>query len=301
VKLLTGPLVQPHRPAARVHEIPGIGEDQLVEIRLTAEQMGAAYGYPLAHQFGVFIKKKLYKRIPNLPSAAIYEAIEKRLRSSFQLSCCMIRAGGRLMAKRRKKRPSSRKRMQQGPIVGIAWYTPDQWDRLKLVADDSDALDDTHKDWLKNASGRLREFKQKGYQVVKVSIDIDEWVAWCQENGKVLNGAARSEFTSEKVSERFRESSSPDQYLSRQINARRNPIPLLDTLETLFETERDKSIPPPYPFDQVHNTIRLPQEIEAQLQQLARTGHKVEAIKQVTQLTGAGLRVAKDYVDGLVP
>lgn len=47
------------------------------------------------------------------------------------------------------------------------------------------------------------------------------------------------------------------------------------------------------------STIRLPQEIEAHLQQLARSGQKIEAIKQVTKLTGAGLRVAKDYVDGL--
>jgi hypothetical protein len=75
----------------------------------------------------------------------------------------------------------------------------------------------------------------------------------------------------------------------------------LDTLESLFEAERDTSIPPPFPFDRDRNTIRLPQEIEAHLQQLARTGQKVEAIKQVTKLTGAGLRLAKDYVDGLIP
>jgi hypothetical protein len=204
------------------------------------------------------------------------------------------------MSKRKKKPPLSRKRTQRGLIVGVAWYTPEQWARLKLLADDSDKLDDTHKDWLKNANGHVRGLKRQGFQVVKVPLDIDEWAAWCRKNGKALDGAARSEFTSQKVSDRFEASSPPSQYVSRQIKPRRNPLPFMDTLETLFEAERDKSIPPPYPFDKNFNMIRLPKEVEEHLRQLARTGHKIEAVRQVTKLTGAGLRVAKDYVDSLI-
>jgi hypothetical protein len=139
------------------------------------------------------------------------------------------------------------------------------------------------------------------FQVVEMPIDIDEWVAWCQANGKALNGAARSEFASYKLSEGVGASSSSGQYVSRQIKPRRNPIPFLDMLETAFEAERDKSIPPLYPFDKTLNIIRLPREVEVHLRQLARTGQKIEAVKLVTKLTGAGLRVAKDYVDGLIP
>jgi ribosomal protein L7/L12 len=40
--------------------------------------------------------------------------------------------------------------------------------------------------------------------------------------------------------------------------------------------------------------------VEDHLRELVRTGQKIEAVKQVTRLTGASLRVAKDYVDGLV-
>jgi hypothetical protein len=205
------------------------------------------------------------------------------------------------MTWRKNKRPLSRKRRQHGPIVGIAWYTPEQWARLKLLADDSEALDDTYKAWLKNANGHIRGLKKQGLQLVKVPLDVDEWVAWCQKKGKALDGAARSEFVSRKVSEGFEASSPPGQYVSRQIEPRQNPLPFLDTLETLFEAERDKSISSPYPFNRDHNTIHLPQEIEAHLQQLARTGHKIEVVKQVTKLTGAGLRLAKDYVDNLMP
>ncbi len=204
------------------------------------------------------------------------------------------------MTKRKTKRQLLQKQTQHEPIVGVAWYTPEQWDLLKALAVDAEAMDDTHKDWLKNATGHVRWLKEQGFQVVEVPIDINEWVIWCQENGKALDGAARSEFAAQKVSERSA-SSAPGQYVSRQIKPRRNPIPFLDTLETLFEAERDKSIPPLYPFDRNLNTIRLPREIEAHLQHLARTGNKIEAVKQVTKLTGAGLRIAKDYVDSLIP
>ena len=69
-------------------------------------------------------------------------------------------------------------------------------------------------------------------------------------------------------------------------------------LEQLFRVARPK-IPAPYPYDRQSNTIRLPREIERELRRLVATGNKVEAIKRVTQLTGAGLRESKDYVDAL--
>ena len=60
-----------------------------------------------------------------------------------------------------------------------------------------------------------------------------------------------------------------------------------------------KNIVSPYPYDKTAQTIRLPKAIERQLQRLIAEGHKVEALRQVTRLTGAGLRVSKDYVDSL--
>ncbi|MCB0179696.1 MAG: hypothetical protein KDI62_15800 [Anaerolineae bacterium] len=203
------------------------------------------------------------------------------------------------MTERKKKRRPARERRQRGPIVGIAWYTPEQWDRLKQVAEDADALDDTYDDWLKNASHNLQTFKKRGFHMVKVPLDVEEWMAWCQKNGNALNGGSRAQFTSMKASAMDNDPAEP--FVERHIKPRRNPLPFLDKLETLFEAERDKSIPPPYPFDKATNTIRLPRKIEVHLQRLARTGQGIEAVKQVTHLTGAGLRVAKDYVDSLIP
>jgi ribosomal protein L7/L12 len=60
-----------------------------------------------------------------------------------------------------------------------------------------------------------------------------------------------------------------------------------------------KNIAPPYPYDKTTQTIRLPKAIERELRQFIAEGNKVEALRRVTRLTGAGLRVSKDYVDRL--
>jgi hypothetical protein len=205
------------------------------------------------------------------------------------------------MAKRKKKRTLPKKQAQQRIVVGITWYTSETFSRMKTVAADADGLDDTFEDWRKNVKRLVQQLEKEGHQVVKVPIDIDEWVAWCHANDQPLNGESRSSFVSQKTSEMAEASPPSDQFVTRRIKPRRNPLPFLDKLEELFEVERDRSTPPPYPFDSKRNLIHLPKEVEDNLRQLARSGQKVKAIQQVTKLTGAGLRVSKDYVDSLIP
>jgi ribosomal protein L7/L12 len=73
---------------------------------------------------------------------------------------------------------------------------------------------------------------------------------------------------------------------------------ILDVLERIFEVLRDKTTPP-FPYDKKTHAIRLPVEVETELRRLVSKGDRIEAIKYVTRLTGAGLRVSKAYVDTL--
>lgn len=204
------------------------------------------------------------------------------------------------MAKREKKQARLKEKSQQGVVVGITWYTPETFAHMKSVAADADGLDDTYEDWRKNVKRFVRFMEKDGRQVIKVPIDIDEWVAWCRKTGRDLDGEARSEFVAEKLAEKNEAPALSGQFVNRRIKPRSNPIPFLDKLEELFEAERDRSTPPPYPFDPKRNLIRLPKEIEDDLRQLVQNGQKIKAIQQVTKLTGAGLRVSKDYVDSLI-
>jgi ribosomal protein L7/L12 len=74
--------------------------------------------------------------------------------------------------------------------------------------------------------------------------------------------------------------------------------PILKVLDDLYEKHR-KKIKPLYPYDKKTNTIHLPEEVVIDLKFLIVAGNKVEAVKRVAELTGAGLRVSKDFVDSL--
>ena len=74
--------------------------------------------------------------------------------------------------------------------------------------------------------------------------------------------------------------------------------PILKAIEELYEKERKKIIPL-YPFDKKTGKIELPEDVVADLKFFLLVGNKPVAVKRVAELTGAGLRMSKDYVDGL--
>ena len=75
--------------------------------------------------------------------------------------------------------------------------------------------------------------------------------------------------------------------------------PILAWLEEEFARMR-KRVAPIYPYDPSTNAIHLPPDVDNNLRVLVEKGRKVEAVKRVAELTGAGLRASKDYVDDLV-
>ena len=88
--------------------------------------------------------------------------------------------------------------------------------------------------------------------------------------------------------------------VTKQVKQKRNSHPILAWLEQAFEQKRDKSQSFPFPYDDENSVLRLPQETVDKLRELLLAGRKIEAVRRVTQLTGAGLRVSTDYVDSLM-
>ncbi|MCI5159403.1 MAG: hypothetical protein D3906_13415 [Candidatus Electrothrix sp. AUS1_2] len=71
-------------------------------------------------------------------------------------------------------------------------------------------------------------------------------------------------------------------------------------LEKMFEVTK-KKVEPKYPYDKETGKITLPAEEESAIKKLAVEGNVPLAVKKVFELTGAGLRISKDYVDTLRP
>ena len=74
--------------------------------------------------------------------------------------------------------------------VALAWYTKQEWEKLRAAASDVDNIEETYDGWVAHARMALREAESAGLEVVKVVVRIDELVAWCKENGFAMDGRA---------------------------------------------------------------------------------------------------------------
>ncbi len=88
-------------------------------------------------------------------------------------------------------------RLSSDTQLGLAWYTREGWARLRELAEDREALDDTFEDWERGALAAICDLQSAGRRVRKVPVDIDALVAWCRERGRALDSAARAEYVSD--------------------------------------------------------------------------------------------------------
>ena len=78
--------------------------------------------------------------------------------------------------------------------LGLCWYQPEQWERLKEIANDRADLEPTYEEWRKNASRAISDFQASGQPIKKVKINLEELLFWCNEKGKVVNSESRAEY-----------------------------------------------------------------------------------------------------------
>ncbi len=92
----------------------------------------------------------------------------------------------------------NRKKKEVEPLtvkLGVAWYKPEQWKRLREVCEDRDNIEDTFDEWQVNAEKGIRIMRSQGAIPQKVLFDVEEFLAWCSVKGLPHNGESRSEFT----------------------------------------------------------------------------------------------------------
>ena len=80
--------------------------------------------------------------------------------------------------------------------AAIAWYKPDQWQRLREISEDRDELEETHGEWQNLAEKALKDFAAQGLSVTKATVDTEELLRWCNERGLKVNGKSRSQYAS---------------------------------------------------------------------------------------------------------
>ena len=109
------------------------------------------------------------------------------------------------------RRRHRRQDREEAMELGLAWYTRESWERLREVADDLDALDESFEAWERQALSTLAKLQAAGHRIRKVPIDIDALVAWCRDRRHRLDSAARAEYVSELLQQQARgDQTAPD-------------------------------------------------------------------------------------------
>jgi hypothetical protein len=86
-------------------------------------------------------------------------------------------------------------------VVAIVWYRPEQWQRVRDIAADSDEFEDSYVEWLQLAEEKAKDLKGRGLRVEKVELDSEKLILWCNERGLENNAKARALYVAERLSE----------------------------------------------------------------------------------------------------
>jgi hypothetical protein len=89
--------------------------------------------------------------------------------------------------------------MKRETVIGIAWFRPEQWQRLLAAAADASELETTYEEWERHATKTLKRLRRGGVDVRKVDVNVEELIAWCKEQMCKLDGNARAEYASHRL------------------------------------------------------------------------------------------------------
>ncbi len=102
-----------------------------------------------------------------------------------------------------RRRISRRAAADDAPdVLGIAWYSREDWPKLKSVAADPEVIEETYDEWLQVVERTRRQLRAQGLEPERVEVNIDELVEWCREAQRPVDAFARAEFTAELLRRR---------------------------------------------------------------------------------------------------
>ena len=83
--------------------------------------------------------------------------------------------------------------------IGVAGYRPEQWETLRNVSDDRDKLEETYVEWLVESERVVKQLQQRGLRVIKVDVEIEDLMLWCESQRIPLDSEAHSNYAAFKV------------------------------------------------------------------------------------------------------
>lgn len=91
--------------------------------------------------------------------------------------------------------------MERPRRVGMAWYQPEDYHRLRGMMQDAHRLPLNYEGWVISAEQLEREVTRSGVAVIRVRLTPVEFLSWCSARNLTADGAARARFASEAINQ----------------------------------------------------------------------------------------------------
>jgi len=87
--------------------------------------------------------------------------------------------------------------------VGISWYKPEDYDRMKRMFKDGFRLPDTFEEWLDRAEKAAAQLTADGYVVIRAPLDPETFPKWCRDHGLEMTTETRSIYSGEYAANNY--------------------------------------------------------------------------------------------------
>jgi hypothetical protein len=82
-------------------------------------------------------------------------------------------------------------------VIGLPWYDPDDYARLRAMMSDPHAMAPDYESWRVSARHNEQVAKDAGLAVVRIALKPEIFAAWCSEHRLPLDSSARMQFVQE--------------------------------------------------------------------------------------------------------
>jgi len=77
--------------------------------------------------------------------------------------------------------------------IGIAFFTRTQWEQARLRMLDGHTFGG-YDEFVTRVHAHEAQLRSKGYAVIRVHIDVNEFASWCNSTGRQVDARSRQEF-----------------------------------------------------------------------------------------------------------
>src|SRR5215831_5285816 len=79
-------------------------------------------------------------------------------------------------------------------IMGVSWYRPEQWERLREISEDKATFDPSYEESLVTWEKKIQDLEAQGIRPIKVEVDVEALLIWCTAQGLAVTPETRTKF-----------------------------------------------------------------------------------------------------------